>query len=83
MLAVPSRVFGWWHPLATAVGPDLVVVLPPGGDDRPGLGHGFEPVLVETLVAELAVETLDVAVLHRLAGLDEQGKRSVEHVLPS
>ena len=30
-----------------------------------------EPVLVQALVAELAVEALDVGVLRRLAGLDQ------------
>ena len=35
------------------------------------LGQGFKPVLVQALVPELAVEALDVAVLHRSARLDE------------
>src|SRR5690606_2424121 len=57
---------------ATAVRSDLVVVAPPLADDLAGLGKRSEPVLVEALVAELAVEALDVAVLHRAAGLDQQ-----------
>src|SRR5258706_7756210 len=36
-----------------------------------------EPVQVETLVAKPAVEALDEAVLHRLAGLDEVELHSV------
>ena len=55
-----------------AVRPDLVVVTPPVGDGVAGLLQGREPELVETLVAELAVEALDVAVLHGFARLDEQ-----------
>lgn len=47
--------------------PDLVVVLPPGANDLSGLQAGFKPVLVEVFVPELAVEALDVAVLHRPA----------------
>ena len=38
----------------------------------PCLRHGHEPVLVQALVAELAVEALDVGVLVRLAGPDER-----------
>lgn len=51
----------------------------PGGDKVPAaslnskncIKERGEPVLVETLVAELSVEALDVRVLLRLAGLDE------------
>lgn len=52
--------------------PDLVVVAPPVSDDLACLGKRGEPVLVEALVAELAVEALDVAVLHGLAWIDQQ-----------
>ena len=52
----------------------LVVVLAPDGDDLAGLRQGFEPVLVEAFVPELAVEALDVGVLGGLARLDyDQG----------
>jgi hypothetical protein len=54
-----------------AVRPDLVVVLPPDGGGAPGLLQGLEPLLVEVLVPELAVEALDVAILHRPAWLDQ------------
>jgi hypothetical protein len=53
------------------VRPLLVVVLVPRLDNGPGLGHRGEPVLVEALVPQLAVEALDEGVLHRLARLDE------------
>jgi precorrin-6B methylase 1 len=39
--------------------------------------HGDEPVLVQTLVAELAVEALDVGVLDRLARPDERWNEAV------
>ncbi len=42
------------------------------GDGLAGLLQSLEPVLVEALVAELAVEALDAAVLHELARLDQQ-----------
>jgi hypothetical protein len=54
-----------------AVRPHLVVVLPPGFDDLAGLIQTDKPMLVQTLVAELAVEALHVGVLHRLARPDE------------
>src|SRR5208283_4736466 len=49
----------------------LVIVPPPLLDDLPGIADGNEPVLVQALVAELAVEALDIAVLHRFSRLDE------------
>lgn len=36
-----------------------------------GLGDAAEPMFVQALVPELAVETLPVSTLHRFAGLDE------------
>ena len=72
MLAMQCGVLGWRHAPAAAVRPDLVVILAPGGDSRPRLGQGFEPVLVQALIAELSVEALDVAVLHGFPGLDQQ-----------
>ena len=49
----------------------LVVVLTPVFDQGAGFRQHREPVLIEAFVANLAVEALDVGVLHRLAGLDE------------
>lgn len=48
---------------------NLVVVLPPGRDGVPGLRQRIEPLLVEAFVPELAVETLDITVLHRATRL--------------
>lgn len=38
---------------------------------HPGLLQGLEPALVQVLIAELPVEALDVAVLHRAPRLDQ------------
>ena len=54
-----------------AVRASFVVVNAPGRNDGPSLRQRSEPVLVQALVAELAVEALHVRVLRRLAGLDE------------
>lgn len=61
----------WWDAAATAVGANLVVVTSPVGDNVAGLGERVEPMLVEALVAELAVEAFDVAVLRRAARFDQ------------
>ena len=53
------------------MGPDLVVVLPPGRDNGAGVLQRDEPVFVEALVAELPVEALDVGVLGGLSGLGQ------------
>ena len=50
-----------WDASYAAVRAHLVVVAPPVRDGFAGLLQGLEPVLVETLVAKLAVEALDVA----------------------
>lgn len=62
----------WRDPTTTAVRPDLVVVTSPIGDDIAGLGERREPVLVEALIAELAIEAFDIAVLHGSARFDQQ-----------
>ena len=59
------------HSLATAGRPDLVVVLAPERDGRSGLLQRLEPLFVQALVPELAVEALDVAVLHGPSRLDQ------------
>ena len=51
--------------------PDLVVLGSPSGNDASGLRQGLKPVLIEALVPEGAVEALDVGVLGRAAGLDQ------------
>ena len=50
---------------------DLVVVRPPDRDGVPGLRQRLEPMLVEAFVPEFAVETFNVAILHRAAGLNK------------
>lgn len=72
MLPISRGELGWGHPLATAVRAHLVVVLAPcrHGDAR--LLKILEPVLVETFVAKLAVETLHRAVLHGPTRFDQQ-----------
>ena len=60
-----------------AMGPHLVVIAPPIGNDFPSLVQRLEPVLVQALVAEFPIEALDVAVLHRLARLDQQVTHAV------
>ena len=61
----------WWYSSDAAVRPDLVVVAAPFANLGPGLVQCLEPVLVQALVAEAAVEALDVAVLHGSPGLDQ------------
>ena len=50
--------------------PSLVVVQPPRFDLSPRVGQILEPVRVQALIPKASVETLDITVLHRLAGLD-------------
>lgn len=59
------------YPSNRSVRSHLVVVLTPDGDDLASLGQGFEPVLVEAFVPELAVEALDVGVLGGFARLNQ------------
>ena len=49
----------------------LVVINPPVFDDLARLADAREPVLVQTLISEPAIETFDVGVLGRLARIDE------------
>jgi len=58
------------EPVQARVRSECVVVAPPFFDDPSGLGQVGEEVLVEALVAQLAIEALDEAVLGRFAGRD-------------
>ena len=49
----------------------LVVLVSPGFDDRLGVGQAREPVLVEALIAEPAVERFDIGVLIGFARFDQ------------
>ena len=51
--------------------PHVVVVLPPSFDHVAGLAQALEPVLVQTLVPQPAIEALDERVVHWLARPDE------------
>src|ERR1039458_1347920 len=51
--------------------PDMIVVPLPVADLAPRVSQIQEPVLVQTLIPELAVEAFDVAILHRPARRDE------------
>src|SRR6188768_2464857 len=50
---------------------NVVVVVPPDGDFGSCMAERHEPVLVEALIAKLAIEALDESVLGGLAGLNE------------
>jgi len=55
----------------------LLVVGPPRADDLAGLGERTEPVLVQALISELAVESVYVRVLPRLTGLYQAQRHAV------
>ena len=63
---------GRGHAPHAAVRPDLVVVRAPSSrHGHLGLMQGLEPAFVQMLVTKLAVEALDVAVLHGAPWLDQ------------
>ena len=66
-----------WYAAQAAVWSDFVVVRAPDGHGCSGLVQGLKPALVEVLVAELASEALDVAVLHRAAWLNQNVANAV------
>lgn len=76
-----------WHASQVAVRPDFVVVRAPDRHGHPGVVQGLEPALVQMLVTELAVEALDVAVLHLAPRLDQDVANAVRlrpgHECPS
>ena len=77
---MPAMLLGepsWWHSPDAAVGPHFVVVEPPCRDLFARLVQRLEPVLVQALVAEPAVEALDVAVLHGPPWLDQKVSNAV------
>jgi len=55
-LSFKHRELGWCQCAEAAVRPQVVVVVPPPLDNRTRLGQAGEHVLVEALVAQLAVE---------------------------
>jgi len=60
-----------WHAPQAAVRPDVVVVRALDRHCHLGLMQGLEPATVQVLVTELAVDALDVAVLHRAPQLHQ------------
>jgi len=64
------------EPVQARVRSERVVVDPPFFDDPSGLRQAGEEVLVQTLVAQGAIEALDEAVLGRLARCDVATPRS-------
>ena len=60
-----------WYPAQAAVRPDFVVVCAPLSDAFSGLWQGLKPLLVQALVTKLAIEALDVAVLHGPSWLNQ------------
>ena len=59
------------NPPQTAVRPDFVVVLAPFSNAISGLWQALKPLFIQTFVSELSIETLDVAVLHGSARLNQ------------
>jgi len=55
------------------VGPLGVVLLSPGGRERPGIPDAIEDLHGEELVSKAAVGALGVAVLPRAPGLNVEG----------
>ena len=53
-----------------AMGPEIVVFLAPVVDEQASFFQGAEPVLIEAVITEGAVEGLDEGILSRLAWLD-------------
>jgi hypothetical protein len=64
-----------WYLAQAAVPSGVVVVGAPRKDARPGLWHGIQPMFVQALVTKLAIEALDVVVLHGPSWLNQD----VEH----
>lgn len=62
---------GVWRDAADGgVRAEVVVFVAPVVDEEASFGEGTEPVLVQTVVAEGAVEAFDEGVLHGFAWLD-------------
>ena len=70
VLVGPPCKLVWCEPVEARVWPFAVIIDPPVFDDPARLGQAAEQRLVQQLISELAVKTLDEAVLLRLAGLN-------------
>ncbi len=60
-----------WYPPQAAVWPDFVAVPAPLSDARSDLRQCLKPLLAQALVTKLAVETLDISVLHGTSRLNQ------------
>lgn len=65
-----SGCLGWGSAAQARVGPDVVVVVAPVGQDAPGMSQGREQGLVQAFVPQAVVEALHEGVLGRLARRD-------------
>src|SRR5262249_40754132 len=61
---------GWRQIARAAVRPDGIIVEPPFGQDRSGMGERAEERLVQQLVMQTAIEALDKCLLLRFARRD-------------
>jgi hypothetical protein len=68
-----------WNPSNATLWPDMVVVLFPNRGRIPCLLQCFEPALIEVFNSKLAVETLDIAVLHRATRLNQDVTNAMLH----
>jgi hypothetical protein len=53
------------------MGPERIVLHTPLLDSLPGFPQTGEPFLIQTFLTEPAIEALNMAVLYRLAGVNE------------
>ena len=77
MAAVPLGEARWWHAPDASVRSHFVVIEPPSLDLFARLVQILEPVLLQTLIAEAAIQALDVAVLHGPPWLDQDVSNTV------
>ena len=61
----------WRNVIESHVRPSLIVIPPPGFDDRSGILHGFEPMHVQAFVAKRSIEAFRIAIVGWLAGAAE------------
>jgi hypothetical protein len=78
---VAAAEFGRGEIAQARMRPDLIVVSAVALDHDPRLGAIAEPLHVEALIAELAVEAFVVTVLPRLAGVVRQTSASTHRAM--
>ncbi len=65
-----GRIGQWGHPPKLGMRPIGVIIGAPLNQHDPGVGDRAEQRLVKQFIPQAAVEALDKAILHRLAGCD-------------